>query len=414
MFELLKPYGVTLVVLEYRLPRGNSEIPLLDAQRMLRHVRYHAKEWKCDPKRVGVMGISAGGHLAATAATSFDDGNPKSDDPVERLSCRPDFAILLCPVITMGTNTHAWSRENLLGRNPTPEMIQRYSAEKQVTEKTCPCFLAHAQDDRDVPPGNSQAFYEALLARKVPAEYVKVPQGGHEMGYCRAPHWNGWKDEMVEWLKKTSIIASNSAGRKILFLGNSITRHPPKADIGWTNNFGMAASAMEKDYVHLLLKRFTDAAGGKAPEARIENAADFEREYATFPIAAKFKELADFKADTVILCIAENVPSLGTQAEQDRFKAAVKELLTFMKGSGSPAIYVRSSFWPDGVKDGILKQVCTELGGTFVDISRLGSDPKNYARSERKFSHDGVAGHPGDAGMAAIAEAIWSAVTGKK
>ncbi len=174
MFELLKPYGVTLVVLEYRLPRGNSEIPLLDAQRMLRHVRYHAKEWKCDPKRVGVMGISAGGHLAATAATSFDDGNPKSDDPVERMSCRPDFAVLLCPVITMGTNTHAWSRENLLGRNPTPEMIQRYSAEKQVTEKTCPCFLAHAQDDRDVPPGNSQAFYEALLARKVPAEYVKV------------------------------------------------------------------------------------------------------------------------------------------------------------------------------------------------------------------------------------------------
>lgn len=130
----------------------------------LRHVRYHAKEWKCDPKRVGVMGISAGGHVAATAATSFDDGNPKSDDPVERMSCRPDFAILLCPVITMGTNTHAWSRENLLGRNPTPKMMQRYSAETRVTENTCPCFLAHAQDDRDVPPGNSQAFYEALLA----------------------------------------------------------------------------------------------------------------------------------------------------------------------------------------------------------------------------------------------------------
>ena len=210
MFELLKPYGVTLVVLEYRLPRGNCEIPLLDAQRMLRHVRYHAKEWKCDPKRVGVMGISAGGHLAATAATSFDDGNPTSNDPVERMSCRPDFAVLLCPVITMGTNTHAGSRENLLGRNPTPEAIQRYSAEKQVTEQTCPCFLAHAQDDRDVPPGNSQAFYEALLARKVPAEYVKVPQGGHEMGYCRAPHWNGWKEQMVAWLKKTAIIAIQS------------------------------------------------------------------------------------------------------------------------------------------------------------------------------------------------------------
>lgn len=201
---------------------------------------------------------------------------------------------------------------------------------------------------------------------------------------------------------------------RILFLGNSITHHPPKPEIGWTNTFGMAASALEKDYVHLLLKLFTDAAGGKAPEAQIRNIADFEREYATFPIATKFKELAEFKADTVILCIAENVPKLATQAEQDRFKAAVKELLVFVKGSGSPATYVRSSFWPDGVKDRILKQVCAELGGTFVDISRLGSDPKNYARSERKFSHDGVAGHPGDAGMAAIAEAIWKAVQERK
>jgi hypothetical protein len=208
--------------------------------------------------------------------------------------------------------------------------------------------------------------------------------------------------------------ATNHVGRRILFLGNSITLHPPKADIGWTNNFGMAASVEAKDYVHLLLKRFTDAAGGKAPEAQIRNIADFEREYGTYPITNKFKELAEFKADTVILCIAENVPKLGTQAEQDRFKAAVKELLTFVKGSGSPAIYVRSSFWADGVKDGILKQVSTELGGTFVDISRLGSDQKNYARSERKFSNDGVAGHPGDAGMAAIAEAIWGAVQAKK
>jgi hypothetical protein len=104
----------------------------------------------------------------------------------------------------------------------------------------------------------------------------------------------------------------------------------------------------------------------------------------------------------------------GDGARTDWFKAAVKELLTFVKGSGSPTIYVRSSFWPDGVKDGILKQVCAELDGTFVDISRLSSDPKNYARSERKFSHDGVAAHPGDAGMAAIAEAIWGAVAVKK
>jgi len=214
-----------------------------------------------------------------------------------------------------------------------------------------------------------------------------------------------------------SIGATNPAGRRILFLGNSITFHPPKPEIDWTNNCGMAASAQEKDYVHLLLQRFTAAGDGKAPEARIEttvNVADFERQYATYPITTQFKESAEFKADTVILCISENVPGLSTQAEQDQFQAAVKELLTFVKGNVSPAIYVRSGFWPDRVKDGILRQVCTELGGTFVDISRLGSDPKNYARSERKFSHDGVAGHPGDAGMAAIAEAIWKAVQERK
>ncbi|MEI6973015.1 MAG: SGNH/GDSL hydrolase family protein [bacterium] len=204
------------------------------------------------------------------------------------------------------------------------------------------------------------------------------------------------------------------APRKILFLGNSITLHAPEADIGWTDNFGMAASALEKDYVHLLLHRFNEAAGGKSPEALIRNIADFEREYATYPITTKFQALAEFKADVVILCIAENVPKLASQADQDRFKAAVKELLTLVKGNGSPAIYVRSSFWPDEVKDGILKQVCTELGGTFVDISRLASDEKNYARSERTFSNAGVAIHPGDAGMAAIADAIWGAVKQEK
>ena len=206
LFELLKPYGVTLVTLEYRLPRGNSEIALLDAQRMLRYVRFHANEWKRDPKRVGIMGLSAGGHLAAMAATCFDDGNPKSIDSVERMSCRPDFAILIAPVITMGEKTHADSRKNLLGENPTPEEIQRYSTETRVTENTCPCFLAHAQDDGAVSPINSQMFYDALLSKKVPAEYLKVTFGGHEMTYCRTPHWDGWKDELVDWMKKASII----------------------------------------------------------------------------------------------------------------------------------------------------------------------------------------------------------------
>lgn len=235
-----------------------------------------------------------------------------------------------------------------------------------------------------------------------------------------------WRTDAKHW--KRTLVSEDVAGlktgadcrltepagevRKILFLGNSITLHGPKADIGWTDNFGMAASALEKDYVHLLLQRFAAAAGGRAPEALVRNIADFEREYSTYPIETKLKDVAGFKADTVFLCIGENVPKLATQAEQERFKAAVKQLLALVKGEGSPALYVRSSFWPDAVKDGILKQVCLELGGIFVEISRLADEEKNYARSERTFSHDGVAAHPGDAGMAAIAEAIWSAVAG--
>ena len=204
------------------------------------------------------------------------------------------------------------------------------------------------------------------------------------------------------------------AGRRILFLGNSITLHPPKADIGWTGNWGMAASAEDKDYVHLLLGRFAAAAGGKLPESKVENIADFERGYATLEIAERFHEAAAFKADTVILCIGENVPELQTQTDRDRFKTAVKQLLAVVKGDGSPAIYVRGSFWPNKPKDVALQEVCGECGGTFVDISRLSSDPRHYARSERTISHDGVAIHPGDAGMAAIAEAIWTAIPAKK
>jgi hypothetical protein len=205
---------------------------------------------------------------------------------------------------------------------------------------------------------------------------------------------------------------TNAARRKILFLGNSITFVPSVPEIGWNNNCGMAASSLEKDYVHLLLKWFTAESGGKTPDARIENIADFEREYATLDLA-QFDQLADFMADTLILAIGENVPVLVTVQDQAQFHVSVSELLTRVSRQGKPVIYIRSTFWPDPVKDAILRQVCDDMGGTFVGISHLATDEKNYARSEREISHAGVAAHPGDAGMAAIAEAIWNAILAK-
>ena len=202
--------------------------------------------------------------------------------------------------------------------------------------------------------------------------------------------------------------------QKILFIGNSITLHPPAPQIGWSHNFGMAASALEKDYVHLLIKRFTQAGRRELPQVLISNIADFERDYATYLIRSKLKKLAEFRADIVILSIAENVPKLDTKHQQDQFKVAVKDLLSFVKGSGQPAIYVQSGFWVDPVKDSILKDLSTELSASFVDISQLAEDPKNYAYSEQKFSNKDIAQHPGDRGMEAIAELIWDAVERKQ
>ena len=198
--------------------------------------------------------------------------------------------------------------------------------------------------------------------------------------------------------------------KRILFLGNSITRHAPKADIGWAGNWGMAASAESKDYVRLLTHRFAEK-DGIAPEVRTENIADFEREYRTYDIKMRLKPLADFNADIVVLAIGENVPTLVTEDDKAAFRSAVTCLLKSVTGNGTSRLYIRSSFWPNAIKDDILGQVCRDAGGTFVDISFIGRDEKNYARTERQIAHSGVAAHPGDAGMAAIAAALWNAMS---
>ncbi len=202
----LNEHGITGVVLEYRLPDGKSFVPLLDAQRAIRTVRSKAAEWGCDPERVGIMGFSAGGHLASTAATHFDGGDAQSADPVNRLSARPDFAILIYPVITMGEKTHAGSKSNLLGKTPTSEAIELFSNEKQVTDQTPPTFLTHAQDDRLVPADNSQLFFDALQAHNVHSEYLKLPSGGHGLNKHSGPMWEEWQAKSLQWLAAQKII----------------------------------------------------------------------------------------------------------------------------------------------------------------------------------------------------------------
>ncbi|QVL34943.1 alpha/beta hydrolase [Telmatocola sphagniphila] len=202
----LNTHGITGIVLEYRLPKGRSYVPLLDAQRAIRTVRANAKSWGIDPAKVGIIGFSAGGHLASTAGTHFDEGNPKSEDPIEKLSCRPDFMILVYPVVTLGEKGHGGTRTNLLGNHPDDKLIKLFSNETQVSDKTPPAFLAHAKDDGVVVPENSKMFYEALLAHKVPAKYLELASGGHGLNGYKGPMWDAWQTQSLAWLVELKLV----------------------------------------------------------------------------------------------------------------------------------------------------------------------------------------------------------------
>lgn len=196
---------------------------------------------------------------------------------------------------------------------------------------------------------------------------------------------------------------------KVLFLGNSITLHGPAPKIGWTGNWGMAASAEEKDYVHLLLAAITKEAGG-APQVMVKNIADFERQLTNYTLSEQLKAEFSWEADVVIVAIGENAAPLKTEEDKARFQTAFADLLTQLKQHGKPSIFVRSQFWPSAGKDDIMRQVSSESGVAFIDISKLGGEPANYAREERRIDHAGVAAHPGDKGMQAIADAIWISI----
>ena len=204
-------------------------------------------------------------------------------------------------------------------------------------------------------------------------------------------------------------VVKTSDIRRILFLGNSITLHGPNADIGWDGNWGMAASSMEKDYVHLVT-RAIEQHTKYAPEILVKNIADFERNYAQYDVDMQMKDFFAFNPDLVILAIGENVPVLNSEEARAKFKMGVMNIFRCIYAKRHPLVVVRSCFWPDEVKDRLLKEVCTEAGGIFVDAGPIGRESGNAARSERSFRHDGVAGHPGDRGMKALADAITQAI----
>ncbi len=180
----LNAMGIAAFVLQYRLgPRYHHPAPITDAHRAIRLVRARAKEWNLDPAKVGIMGFSAGGHLTSTAATIFDDGDPKSADPIEREGCRPDFAVPVYPVVSMVEScVHAGSRANLLGKDYDPKLAEALSLERRVTARTPPVFLIHGADDTGVPPENSLLLYEALRKAKIPVELHLFAHGKHGFG----------------------------------------------------------------------------------------------------------------------------------------------------------------------------------------------------------------------------------------
>jgi acetyl esterase/lipase len=214
-FQLAKWFntlGISAFVVEYRLPNSpdveiNQLAPLQDGQRALQLVRANAAKWEIDTNKIGVMGASAGGHLASWVGTAANDITTLHDD-VASNSSRPDFIILVSPVIDMGKYAHKGSRESLLGNKPSQDLIDKYSTQNNVTAQTPPCFIADAFNDKTVPPENSLLFYQALLNKNVSTSFHVFPQGGHAININNNPGSTSlWKPLCEEWLKEMGFIS---------------------------------------------------------------------------------------------------------------------------------------------------------------------------------------------------------------
>lgn len=207
----LNDQGVAAFVLKYRLGSAGYRHPVMlnDAARALRLVRARADDWKVNPKHVGIMGSSAGGHLASTLLTHFDAGKADAEDPVERQSSRPDLGILCYPVITLGQFTHEGSKNNLLGKDPSPELVKLLSNELQVTKETPPCFVWHTYEDTAVPVENSLLFAEALRKAGVPFDLHVYQKGRHGIGLNDKPPFerpHPWAKDCLFWLKEQGFV----------------------------------------------------------------------------------------------------------------------------------------------------------------------------------------------------------------
>jgi acetyl esterase/lipase len=201
--------GITAFVLKYRMPNSASvkvsyEAPLQDAQRALRYVRYNAEKYGLDKDQIGIMGFSAGGHLAATLGTQFEMKNNFKETALDKISARPDFMVLVYPVVTMKEDyTHKGSRNSLLGKNPSKKLIEQYSNELHVTENTAPAFIVHAGDDKVVPVENSLQLYKKLIDKGVPTEMHIYPYGGHGFSLAIGKgRLQSWIDRLGEWLEE--------------------------------------------------------------------------------------------------------------------------------------------------------------------------------------------------------------------
>lgn len=191
MVKWMNKQGVTFCVLKYRMPNGHKEVPLEDARRAIEIVRDSASVWDVNPDQVGIMGCSAGGHLAASLATMYGDKK-----------FRPDFQILLYPVISMNRTTHKNSAKNLIGENPSESDVEMYTLQNRVTAETPRAFLALSCDDKTVDPVNSMDYVDALLRCRVPVTLHMYPSGGHGWGYKESFAFKrNWTDELETWLR---------------------------------------------------------------------------------------------------------------------------------------------------------------------------------------------------------------------
>jgi acetyl esterase/lipase len=202
MAQWLNGLGIAAFVLRYPVGQDLLYRPLQGAARAMRLVRFHAAEWNIRPDKIGMMGFSAGGHVASTLATHFDSGKADAGDPVERVSSRPDALVLAYSVITMGEHAHKVCRRNLLGREPSEDLLKEFSNELHVTENTPPTFLWHAAGDKSVPVMNSFLFAEALSRAKVLFEFHVFPGDKHGAALAEElPYLNRWPRLCAEWLR---------------------------------------------------------------------------------------------------------------------------------------------------------------------------------------------------------------------